>query len=286
MIPEKPKPRRHFHDQLDELQERLLEMAGLVESLVDKAVKAIIARDPSVAPEVIRTDDRIDEIEIDIDERVLELLALHQPMARDLRQVMSTLKAANDLERVGDHSVNIVKAARRMSKMPPMPEIPELAEMSDITQGMLADALAAFVSRNSGTARMVCARDDRVDNLRRSVYRILVTHMMEEPRRISPALELLLVAGNVERIADLSTNIAEDVVFLVEGRTIKHHAEAAGPEAERAEKAETRPDRDAEPAELPGASGIEAADESSTEGEASEEAPGEGREDEGDAPAS
>jgi len=283
MIPEKPKPRRHFHDQLDELQEKLLEMAGLVESLVDKAVKAIIARDPSVAPDVIRTDDRVDEIEIDIDERVLELLALHQPMARDLRQVMSTLKAANDLERVGDHAVNIAKAARRISKMPPMPEVPELAEMSDITQGMLADSLAAFVSRNPGTARMVCVRDDRVDNLRRSLYRILVTHMMEEPRRISPALELLLVAGNVERIADLSTNIAEDVVFLVEGRTIKHHAEAAGPEAEGAE---TRPDRDAEPAEASDGASVEDAGGSTAGSEASEGDDEAGPGDEDDAPVS
>jgi phosphate transport system protein len=117
-----------------------------------------------------------------------------------------------------------------MSKMSPMPEVPEIAEMADITGEMLADSLASYVSRNPGTARMVCVRDDKVDNLRRSLYRILMTHMLEEPRRISPALELLLVSQNIERIADLSTNIAEDVVFLVEGRTIKHHAEAKGPQ--------------------------------------------------------
>lgn len=222
--------RRHFHDRLDSLQERLLEMAGLVEELVVEASVAVLAVDPSVAPDVIARDDRIDEIEIEIDEQVLELLALHQPMARDLRQVMSTLKVSNDLERVGDHAVNIAKAARRLSDLAPMPAVPELAEMVDIARGMLSDALASFVSRNSGTARMVCVRDDKVDNLRNSLYRILVTHMMEEPRHISPALELLLVAQNIERIADLSTNIAEDVVFLVEGRTIKHHAEAKGPE--------------------------------------------------------
>jgi len=228
-----PQPRRHFHDELDNLQETLLEMAGLVEDLVQKATSAILDRNPGVAPDVIRQDDRVDEIEIEIDEMALELLALHQPMARDLRQVMATLKVANDLERVGDHGVNIAKAARRLGDMPPFPEVPEIEEMTDITRGMLADALASYVSRNPGTARMVCIRDDKVDNLRRSLYRILVTHMMENPRVISTALELLLVAQNLERIADLSTNIAEDVVFLVEGRTIKHHAEAKPPTVER-----------------------------------------------------
>jgi phosphate transport system protein len=191
----------------------------------------LLERDASVAAVVMREDDRVDELEIEIDERALELLALQQPMAKDLRQILSTLKASNDLERVGDHGVNIGKAARRLSKLAAIPEVPEIEEMGDLARGMLADALAAFVSRNPGTARMVCVRDDRVDNLRKSLFRILVTHMLEDPRRISPALELLLVSQNLERIADLSTNIAEDVVFLVEGRTIKHHAEARISEA-------------------------------------------------------
>lgn len=223
MTPERP--RRHFHDELDTLQARLLEMAGMVEEIVRVAVEGFLERDGSVAAVVVRDDDRVDELEIEIDERALELLALQQPMARDLRLIMSTLKVSNDLERVGDHGVNIAEAAKRLSRMAPLPEVPEIEEMAGIARGMLADALAAFVSRNSGTARMVCIRDDKVDNLRRSLYRILVTHMLEEPRRISPALELLLVSQNLERIADLSTNVAEDVVFLVEGRTIKHHAE-------------------------------------------------------------
>ncbi|HZD06398.1 MAG TPA: phosphate signaling complex protein PhoU [Longimicrobiales bacterium] len=221
--------RRHFHDELDTLQARLLEMAGIVEGIVRVAMEGLADRDGSVVAAVIQDDDRVDELEIEIDERALELLALQQPMARDLRQIVSTLKVSNDLERVGDHGVNIAKAARRLSELAAMPAVPEIEEMAHIARGMLADALAAFVTRNSGTARMVCVRDDRVDNLRRSLYRILLTHMLEEPRRISPALELLLVSQNLERIADLSTNIAEDVVFLVEGRTIKHHAEERGP---------------------------------------------------------
>jgi len=218
--------RRHFHDELDALQSRFLEMAGIVEEIVRMALDGLISRDPAVAAVALRDDDRVDELEIEIDDRAQELLALHQPMAKDLRLVLSTLKASNDLERVGDHGVNIAKAAERLSRMAAIPDLPEVEEMGDIARGMLADALAAFVSRNAGTARMVCVRDDKVDNFRRSLHRILVTHMLEDPRRISPALELLLVSQNLERIADLSTNIAEDVVFLVEGRSIKHNIEA------------------------------------------------------------
>lgn len=215
-------PRRHFHAQLDALQERLMEMAGIVERILAEAAVAVLQRDNTVARDIIRQDDRIDEIEIEIDEMVLELLALHQPMATDLRQVVATNKVSNDLERMGDHAVNIAKAARRLADTPPLPEIRELEEMAEITREMVSDSLAAYVSRNAGTARMVCVTDDRVDDLRRSLFRILVTHMLEDPKRISGALELLLVSQNLERVADLATNISEDVVFLVEGRTIKH----------------------------------------------------------------
>jgi phosphate transport system protein len=222
---EDQKRRRRFHDELDTLQERLLEMAGLVEQLINRAIKAVLDRDPSVAEEVMAADDRVDELEMEIDERVIELLALQQPMASDLRQIVTTNKISNDLERMGDHAVNISKAARRLTEASPLPEIRELAEMAEITQGMVSDSLAAYVSRSAGTARLVCLTDDKVDDLRRSMFRILVTHMLEDPKRIGGALELLLVSQNLERIADLSTNISEDVVFLVEGRTIKHGAE-------------------------------------------------------------
>ena len=216
------KRRRRFHEELDTLQERLLEMAGLVEKLIHRATKAVLERDATAADEVMEADDRVDELEMDIDERVIELLALQQPMASDLRQLVTTNKISNDLERMGDHAVNISKAARRLTDTQPLPEIRELAEMAEIAQGMVSDSLAAYVSRSSGTARLVCLTDDKVDDLRRSMFRILVTHMLEDPKRIGGALELLLVSQNLERIADLATNISEDVVFLVEGRTIKH----------------------------------------------------------------
>ena len=213
---------RHFHNQLDALQDRLMEMAGLVEEVIAAATRAVLERDPGVVDWVKKTDDRIDELEIEIDERVVELLALHQPMATDLRRIITTNKLSNDLERMGDHALNIAKAAKRLSGTPPVPEVRELAEMIEITREMVADALVAYVARNTGTARLVCITDDKVDDLRRSMFRILVTHMLEDPKRLSGALELLLISQNLERIADLATNLAEDVVFLVEGRSIKH----------------------------------------------------------------
>lgn len=218
-------PRRRLHDDLDVLQERLLEMAGLVERLIREASDAVLERDGSVAEDIRSADDRVDELEMEIDERVVELLALQQPMASDLRRIVITSKIANDLERMGDHAVNIANAAQRLAATLPLPEIRELAEMAEVTRGMVSDSLSAYVSRNAAKARMVCITDDKVDDLRRSMYRILVTHMLEDPKRLSGALELLLISQNFERIADLSTNISEDVVYLVEGRTIKHGVE-------------------------------------------------------------
>lgn len=225
----RPTPRRRqLQDDLDQLQHTLVEMAGRVEEIVQISTSAVLDRDPEAADVIERADDVVDDLEITLDERVTEVLALQSPMARDLRQIMTTLKVANDLERIGDHGVNISRAARRLSSMDALPEVPEVEEMIEHTRGMLADALASFVSRNPGTARMVCARDDKVDNLRSSLFRILVTHMLEDPRRISPALELLLISQNLERVADLCTNVAEEVVYLVEGRSIRHRSDEFG----------------------------------------------------------
>jgi phosphate transport system protein len=200
-------------------------MAGLVERVIGQATDAILTRDKSADEKVSAADYEVDALEMEIDERVMELLALQQPMATDLRQIVTTNKIANDLERMADHAVNISKAARRLAETPPLPEIRELAEMAEVTRGMVSDSLAAYVSRDAAKARMVCITDDKVDDLRRSMYRIMVTHMLEDQKRLSGALELLLISQNLERIADLTTNISEDVVYLVEGRTIKHGVE-------------------------------------------------------------
>ena len=216
--------RRHFHDELDQLQERLMTMAGLVEALIGKATKAVLELDGKLAEELRKEDDLIDELEVELDERVVELLALHQPMAVDLRQIVATSKLANDLERMGDHAVNVGNATIALAGQMPIPRVREIPEMVSIVREMVSDALAAYVSRNAVTARIVCMTDRKVNDLRNSLQRILVSYMLENPKNISSALELLFISQNLERIADLATNISEDVVFLVEGRSIKHGA--------------------------------------------------------------
>jgi phosphate transport system protein len=222
MTLEQAKGRRNLRGEMDAMQALLLEMGGNVEELVRRSVSAFLERDASTVDWAKREDDKIDDLEIGIDEAGLEMLALFQPMAGDLRHIVSCLKVSSDLERVADHGVNIAKAASRIAGMPGMPAVPELVEIGEIARGMLADCLASYIARDANAARAVLERDEKVDRLRRSLFRILLTHMLEDPRRISPSLEVLLVAQNLERIADLSTNIAEDVVFIVEGRTIKH----------------------------------------------------------------
>ncbi|MDH4130349.1 MAG: phosphate signaling complex protein PhoU [Gemmatimonadota bacterium] len=219
---------RHFHDQLNDVKVRLLTMSGEAEAALGLAVEALLGRDGDKAREVIRNDRAIDALEVSIEEACINLLALQQPMARDLRTLTSSLKIANDLERVGDHAVNIAQSAERLSRSRPIAPEPELVEMARLARDMLSDALEAFIRGDAVAAREICRRDDQVDALHRSVFRILLTHMMEDPHTIGAGMELFLVSRNLERVADLATNIAEDVVFLVEGKSIKHHAEDRG----------------------------------------------------------
>ena len=216
---------RHFHDELARLKTQLLEMSGLAEELVAQAMAALRGRDAELAEEVIRRDNDLDAIEIAIDDTCIHLLALQQPMARDLRLITMAMKISNDLERVGDHAVNIAEAVRHLTEQSIRLEFAEIDEMGRLATEMLTDALDTFVRADAEGAREVCRRDDRVDGLHESLFRILITHMMEDPRRIGAAMSLFLVSRNLERIADLATNIAEDVVFLVEGRNIKHGSE-------------------------------------------------------------
>lgn len=213
---------RHFHEELAQLKALLLDMSSLAEELVRQSVEALHERDSSKADAVILADREIDALEIEIDDACVQLLALQQPMARDLRLITMAMKISNDLERVGDHAVNIAEAVQHLSKHPPFAQFPEIEEMARLASEMLSDALDDFVRGDAQGAREVCKRDDLVDALHGSMFRILLTHMMEDPRRIGAAMSIFLVSGNLERIADLATNIAEDVVFLVEGRTIKH----------------------------------------------------------------
>jgi phosphate transport system protein len=191
-------------------------------------VEALLERDGEKAREVIHNDRAIDNMEMEIEEQCINLLALQQPMARDLRMLTSALKIANDLERVGDHAVNIAQSAERLAEARAIAPEPEIIEMARLSREMLSDALEAFIRGDAQAGREVCLRDDKVDALHKSVFRILLTHMMEDPHTIGAGMELFLVSRNLERVADLATNIGEDVVFLVEGKSIKHHAEDRG----------------------------------------------------------
>jgi len=219
---------RHFHDELSELKVALLNMSGEAQASLAAAVDAVLQRDGDKAREVIAGDKAIDQLELDVEDKVIRLLATQQPMARDLRFLTATMKISNDLERVGDHAVNIAQSAERMIAARPIIPEPELLEMARQARTMLADALDAFVRGDAQAGRAICRRDDSVDALHASMFRILLTHMMEDPHIIGTAMELFLVSRNLERVADLATNIAEDVVFLVEGKSIKHHAEDSG----------------------------------------------------------
>jgi phosphate transport system protein len=219
---------RHFHVQLDTLKQRLLDMSERSEALIEVAVEALVQRDPGKAHAVIAGDHELDDLELEVEQLAISLLALQQPMARDLRFIIGGIKVSNDLERVGDHAVNIAQSTERLLQARPIAPEPEIVEMARLAREMLSDALEAFIRGDAAGGREVCRRDDKVDALHDSVFRILLTHMMEDPHTIGTGMELFLVSRNLERVADLATNIGEDVVFLVEGRSIKHHAEDRG----------------------------------------------------------
>ena len=216
---------RHFHDELSALKARLLQMSGDAQAALDAAFNALAQRDLAKATAVVAGDSGVDTAEVGIEDTVIHLLATQQPMAKDLRFLMAAMKIATDLERVGDHAVNIAQSAQRLAQDRLVTLVPELAEIARQAQRMLADALEAFIRGDAAAARAVCRRDDTVDALHRSVFRIVLTHMMENPKTITPGIEMVLASRNLERVADLATNIAEDVVFMVEGRSIKHGAD-------------------------------------------------------------
>jgi phosphate transport system protein len=217
---------RHFVEELEHLKTKLLEMSALVEAAIQRSISSVIQKDRSAAEEVFRNEARINEIEIEVDEFAINLLALQQPMAADLRLIVAALKINTDLERMGDLSVNIAQRATSLMEEPvikPMIDIPHIA---GLVQSMVRKALDAFVTRDADLARSVLASDDAVDSLRTACYHELVSFMEKDPQNIHQALDLLAITRNLERIADHSTNIAEDVLFLVKGVDVRHHAEA------------------------------------------------------------
>lgn len=229
MTPDVTTGYRHFHEQLDQLKQRLLDMSERAEDLVAIAVESLLQRDAAKAESVIVGDRDIDALEVEIEQLAIALLALQQPMARDLRFIIGAIKISSDLERVGDHAVNIAQSALRITDLraviTPTPEIDDMARRA---RAMLKDALDAFVRADGALGREVCRRDDQVDAIHDSMFRILVTHMLEDTSTITAAMELFLVSRNLERVADLATNIGEDAVYLAEGKSIKHHLEDRG----------------------------------------------------------
>jgi phosphate transport system protein len=218
----------HFQKELEELKENLLKMATMVEEAIRESVQSLVKRDSGLAKEVFGGEDRINKMEIAIDEMCLKLLALRQPMAADLRFITSAMKIITDLERMGDQAVNIAErviSAISLNQEPQIKPYIDIPRMSEIVQSMVKDVLDAFVNRNSKLARSVCERDDLVDGLNDQVFRELLTYMMSDPKTITRAVHLMIIARCLERIADHATNIAEDVIFMVDALVIKHHAD-------------------------------------------------------------
>jgi phosphate transport system protein len=214
----------HFQEELDRLKSRLLEMGGLAEERVRSSITALVDRDRALVEKVLEGDTPINQLHIEIDSRCVRLLALHQPMAVDLRVVLSAVKINTDLERVGDLAINIAEAAMRYLAHPPVKELIDIPRMADIAQGMLRDALDAFVRRDTLLAQQVLDADDTLDALKTQVFRELLTYMLQDPHTIEPSLDLILVSRHLERIGDHATNVAEDVIFMVSARDVRHHA--------------------------------------------------------------
>jgi phosphate transport system protein len=217
--------RHHFEEELQALKNRLLNMGALVEERVQQATFALIERRPDAIDRVIQGDGDVNDLQIEIDDRCLKLLALQQPMASDLRLITAAMKINADLERIGDQAVNIAENAARILTHPPLKPLIDLPRMAEIAQRMTRDSLDAFVRRDPELARNILARDDEVDQLKDQVFRVLLTYMMADPATIERALGLILISRNLERIADHATNIAEDVIFVVEAKDVRHHHE-------------------------------------------------------------
>jgi phosphate transport system protein len=215
----------HFQRELEKLKEQLLRMASLVERVIAEAVQALMKRDTELAQRTISSDDAVNDLEIAIEDACLKLLALRQPMAIDLRFITAAMKIVTDLERMGDQAVNIAERAISLNQEPQLKPYIDIPRMAEITQSMVKDVLDAFVKQDSQLARSVCVRDDLVDGLNDQVFRELLTYMISDSKTITRAVHLMIVSRCLERIADHATNIAEDVIFMIDARVIKHHAE-------------------------------------------------------------
>jgi phosphate transport system protein len=216
---------KHFDEELNLLKEKLLSMASLAETMIYKAVKSLAERDKSLFEVVNQDEKKVNYLQIEIDELCLKLLALKQPMATDLRFITSAMKINSELERIGDLAVNIIQRAEVLIKQPQLKPLIDIPRMAELTQKMVKDSLDAFIKRDVNLARSILIRDDQVDCLKDQIFHELLTFMLSDQSTIPRALELILVSRHLERIGDHATNIAEDVIYLVQGKDIRHHIE-------------------------------------------------------------
>jgi phosphate transport system protein len=214
-----------FQEELTQLQDHLLEMAGYVKSAIRKSMQCVIGRDESVIPEVLATENYINHLEIKIDSLATRLVALNQPVAVDMRLIIAALKINTDLERMGDLAVSIVHRAGELIRMPPLEPMVPVENQAALVEAMVEDSITAFVDRNADLAQKVLLSDDKVDHLRNEIYETLATKMEADGHSVRPALLLLVISRSLERIADHATNIAEDSIFLVRGVDVRHHNE-------------------------------------------------------------
>ena len=214
---------RHFDEELKNLKQKLLHMADSAQEMIGLSVKSLTERKEAFAILVFELEEKVNRMEIEIEDEVLKLLALRQPAARDLRLLTAILKINNDLERVADQAVNISEISIDLLKHPPLKPLIDIPHMAHLAQKMIKNSLDAFVNQDPRLAQEVCRDDDEVDRINDQVFRELLTYMMEDPKSITRAVDLILVSRNIERIADHATNISEDVIFIVEGKNIKHH---------------------------------------------------------------
>jgi len=213
---------RHFHEELEALKQTLLAMGGLVEDQIRRVMRALVERDDALAQEVVERDRQVNTYDVEVDEQCVELLALYQPTAGDLRFITTAMKIVTDLERIGDQAVNIGQRVIELNREPQLKPYIDLPRMAERAQAMVKESLDAFVARDTALARRVCGEDAEVDALKEQIFRELLTFMMEDPRTIPRAIRLILISRFVERVADHATNIAEMVVYLVEGKMVRH----------------------------------------------------------------
>jgi phosphate transport system protein len=213
---------RHLDQQLETIRHDLLKMGGLVEQMIEKANRALVERDEAAVRAVLAGDLEVDRLEMEIDEHCLQTLVRYHPAAVDLRFLVAVMKIVNDLERMGDSAVNIVQSAEQLNKEPPLKPYIELPELSRLVREMVRRSLDSLVGRDARQAEEVCRADDQVDARYKQLFRELLTYMIEDPKTVSRCLHLLLIARNLERIADHATNIAEDVIYYVEGKDVRH----------------------------------------------------------------